>query len=121
MFQYSFERLEVWQLSIQLVEDIYSVTNYFPEQEKFGLTSQIRRAAISVSNNLAEGNSRMTNKSQANFIQIAYSSLIEVLNMLIISNKLNYITAELLLANRARIEELTNKINALYNHKLRNS
>ena len=62
---YSFEKLLVWQESVQLVKDIYRITNNFPSEEKFGLISQLRRASVSISSNLAEGTSRKTNKDKA--------------------------------------------------------
>ena len=72
MFEYSFEKLEVWKESIKLVKLIYSITNQFPLEEKFGLVSQFRRASISISSNLAEGTSRITNKDKAHFTIISY-------------------------------------------------
>ena len=68
--QYAFEKLSVWQDSKELVKLIYEVTGNFPPDERYGLTSQIRRAAISVSSNLAEGTSRTTNADQARFTTI---------------------------------------------------
>ncbi len=90
MFTYSFEKLEVWKLSRSLVRQIYTITHTFPDKEKYGLTQQIRRAAISIASNLAEGTSRQTPKENANFTQIAFSSLMELLNQLIIANDLEY-------------------------------
>ena len=84
-YQYNFERLEIWELSISFSVEIYSATGKFPPTEKYGLISQIRRAANSISANIAEGNSRLGNKEKARFIQIAYGSAIEVLNHLILS------------------------------------
>ena len=117
MYQFHFEKLEIWELSIALTVKIYKITRSFPAEEKFGITSQIRRAATSVSANIAEGSGRKSIKDKARFFQIAYSSLLEVLNFLIISNKLFYVTNELLLETRKDIEELANKINA-YHKKL---
>lgn len=80
LYKFSFEKLTVWIDSKELVKLIYSVTKTFPQEEKFGLTSQLRRASISVASNLAEGTSRKTNKDKAHFTTISYSSLKEVLN-----------------------------------------
>ena len=118
MFTYSFEKLEVWQLSRSLVKTIYSITNNFPSEEKYGITSQIRRAAISVSSNLAEGSSRKTPKEQARFTQIAFASLLELLNQLIICNDLQYISEKELLKIREDIEMISNKLNSLYNSQI---
>ena len=118
MHQYPFEKLEIWRLSIDLTIKIYSITASFPSEEKFGITNQLRRAANSVSANIAEGASRLGEKDKARFFQIAYSSLMEVLNFLIISEKLNFIPYETLSELRNLIEELSNKINA-YHKKLK--
>jgi len=64
MFKYSFEKLEVWKESVKLVKLIYAMTNQFPQEEKFGLVSQLRRASISISSNLSEGTSRITNNDK---------------------------------------------------------
>ncbi len=94
MFIYSFEKLEVWQGSRLFVKEIYAATQQFPEKEKYGLISQINRAAVSVSSNIAEGASRTSLKDQAHFYQLAYSSLIEVLNQLILSVDLGFLSVE---------------------------
>ena len=62
MYLFSFEKLKVWKCSIDLTKSIYELTNRFPENEKFGLVSQLRRASVSVASNLAEGTSRNTNQ-----------------------------------------------------------
>jgi four helix bundle protein len=82
---YSFEKLEAWQHAKRLAVWIYKTTAKFPEEEKFGLISQMRRAAIAIASNLAEGTSKVTSKDQSHFSTIFYSSTIELLNDLIIS------------------------------------
>ncbi|WGK63984.1 four helix bundle protein [Croceiramulus getboli] len=79
-YEFSFEKLEVWSDAKDLVKQIYTQTKKFPDDEKFSLTSQLRRAAVSVGSNLAEGTSRRSKKDQAHFSNLAYSSLMEVLN-----------------------------------------
>ncbi len=118
MYIYSFEKLDVWQLSRELVKEIYHLTNKFPDEERFGLTSQIRRATISISSNLAEGSARKTAKDQAHFTTISYGSLMEMLNQLIISSDLEYITYEELKQIRPSIEKIGNKLNSLRNSQL---
>jgi len=110
---FSFEKLIVWQKAKQLGLAIYKTTPSFPTDEKFGLVSQIRRSAISVSSNLAEGSARQSGKDKARFSEIAYSSLIEVLNQLIISLELNYISEKTYNNLRLHIEEISRMINAL--------
>jgi len=115
---YSFEKLNVWKESLELVTSIYKITNNFPREEKFGLISQIRRATVSVSSNLAEGTSRKTNKDKAHFTTISFSSAMEVLNQLIISKELDYISENDYILVRQRIEKITNMLNSLRNSQL---
>jgi len=98
---------------------IYLKTNSFPLSEQFGLTNQIRRAAVSVASNIAEGSSRKTKKEQARFTQIAYSSLMELLSQIIISCELLFLNNEDYSLIRAKIESLTLKINALHKSQIR--
>lgn len=115
---YSFEKLEVWQESLVLVKLIYSITDSFPSEEKFGLTSQLRRASISISSNLAEGTSRRTQKDKAHFTTISFSSAMEVLNQLIIGKDLGFISENDYILARNKIEKITNMLNALRNYQL---
>lgn len=115
---YSFEKLDAWQEARKLVVWIYKVTAAFPVEEKFGISMQLRRAAVSVVSNLAEGSARKTAKDQAHFTQMAYSSIVEVLNQLIISSDLQFLTYEQLAEGRIQIENLTFKVAALRNSQL---
>ena len=119
MHIFSFEKLEVWKEAIKLAVKTYNTTGLFPLEEKFGLTSQMRRCSVSVSSNIAEGTARLTNKDKAHFMTMAYSSPIELLNQSIISKELNFISEENYLDIRKDIESITNKINALRNHFLK--
>lgn len=110
---YSFEKLECWQHARQMAEWTYLATKEFPQEEKFGLVSQMRRAAISVASNIAEGTSRKTSKDQAHFSTIAYSSTIELLNDLIITQDLNFLSKELHEQGRELIERQTLLISGL--------
>ena len=121
MYTYQFEKLDVWHMSKKLVIKVYTITKAFPADEKFGLVNQMRRAAVSVSSNIAEGSSRNTQKDQANFYGIAYSSLMELLNQLIISNELTWIRSEELSDIRNDIEAVSFKINALRKSILKNT
>jgi four helix bundle protein len=84
------KELSVWKESVRMVTDIYGITKKFPIEEKFGLTNQIRRAAVSVPSNIAEGAARSSNKEFKQFLYIALGSLSELETQLIISNNLNY-------------------------------
>ena len=108
---YAFEKLQVWQSSRLFVGKLYSITVDFPDHEKFGITSQIRRAAISIATNLSEGSGRKTKKDKAYFTTVAYSSLMETLNLLIISFDLGYIDQNQLDQLRTSIEEISYMLN----------
>ena len=111
--QFSFEKLDVWKNSIDLTVAIYKLTDSFPVDEKYNLTSQIRRACVSVSSNIAEGNYRITNKDKGHFMTMAYGSIMEVINQLIIANRLNYVSDEKLNYLRDDIQLIANQINKL--------
>jgi len=111
---YSFEKLQVWQDCRILVKKIYKLTAKFPDEEKFGIVSQMRRASISVISNIAEGSSRTSLKDKANFYTIAYSSLMEMVSQLIISYDLDYISEEIYVALRNEIYPISFKLNALH-------
>ncbi|WP_320167918.1 four helix bundle protein [Mangrovibacterium marinum] len=114
-YQYPFEKLDVWRLSIKLAKMVYKTSISFPETEKFGLTNQIRRAAVSISSNIAEGSARMSSKDQARFYEIAFGSLMEVTSQLILAVELEYIPQETNADFRPKIDEIANKLNALRN------
>lgn len=84
----------------------------------YELSSQLKRASLSVSSNIAEGSSRISGKDRAHFFVMAFSSLMEALNQLIIANDLDYLSDEELSALRVKISELSNKLNALRNSQL---
>lgn len=88
--QFPFEKLEVWQDARKLVVAVYECVKAFPKEERFGLTSQLTRASISVANNLAEGSGRSSLKDQAHFSSQAYSSLMETASDLIIASGLKF-------------------------------
>ena len=113
MYIYSFEKLEVWQLSRKLVKEVYSLTEKFPTEEKFSLINQMRRASISVSSNIAEGSSRSSLKDQIHFLEIAYGSLMELYTQVYISMDLAYIDEKQQQDIGLLIKEITNKLNAL--------
>lgn len=118
MYQHSFEKLNVWQDSIDLVEIIYKIVKKFPSDEKFGLISQMKRCSVSISSNLAEGTSRITNKDKAHFSTIAFSSTMELLCQVEICKRLGFITGEEHLGLRENILKVSNKINSLRKSQL---
>lgn len=86
-----FKDLEIWKLSRQFCSEIYVTTSSFPDNEKFGLTNQLRRASVSVPSNIAEGCSRNSNKDFSRFLEIAIGSIYEIETQLLISFDLGYI------------------------------
>jgi four helix bundle protein len=84
----SYKDLEVWNVSMNFVESIYDVTRNFPKEEIYGLTSQIRRAAVSIPTNLAEGAARKTQKDFAHFVSIAYGSCCELETLIAVSKRI---------------------------------
>lgn len=91
---HNFKELKVWQKSRHLVKEVYLLTKKFPKDELFGLTSQVRRAAVSIPSNIAEGCGRNTDKDTKRFIDIAQGSSFEVETQMILAYDLEYITKE---------------------------
>lgn len=116
---FGFEKLEVWQKSIEFCELIYSVTQEFPKEEIYGLSSQIRRAVVSISSNIAEGSSKKSLKDQARFSEIAFCSLMEIINQLILAKNLKYLSDEVYVKCRSEAESLSRLINAYKNSQTR--
>jgi four helix bundle protein len=116
--QFSFEKLDVWQNARVLAKNIYIATRSFPSDEKYGLTQQMRRAALSVCANLAEGTTRITAKDQAHFTTISFGSMMELMNHLIIAFDLNYINEESLKNFRSQIQPLSVKLSNLKKSQL---
>ena len=94
MPQFGFQRLEVYQLAKALVLKSYQLTKKFPPDEKYALVQQINRAAISIPSNIVEGYGRTSAKDKSHFLNMAYSSMMELVCQYEISNALGYITDE---------------------------
>lgn len=88
----SYKELIVWQKSITLVKEIYKITSTLPENEKFGLISQMRRASVSIPSNIAEGWGRLSRKNYIQFLRISRGSLFELETQILITKELNYIS-----------------------------
>lgn len=113
--EYSFEKLTVWNEIRDLIRLIYYLTSIFPIEEKFGISNQMRRSAISIGSNLAEGSSKKSSKDQSRFYNISYSSLMELLSQTIVCKDLNYIDEEKYFAIRNSIQSISYKLNSLRN------
>ena len=107
---HNLEQLKVWHLAMDIAKDIYVLTNEFPSDEKFGLTAQIRRAAVSIASNIAEGAGRYSDKEFAHFLSIASGSSYEVRTQLLIAVSLNYITQNKIDPLLTRLSELEKMI-----------
>ena len=117
-FKFAFEKLNFWQKVRKLSFEVYRDTKLFPKEEKFGLTNQMRRASVSICSNIAEGSSRTSSKDQAHFYQLSYSSLMELMNQIIIANDLEYLTNEQEKNYRLKVEKTANMLNALRKSRL---
>jgi len=113
--EYSFQKLKVWQEAKRLVVDVYHLLDSFPKFEKYALCDQIRRAIVSVPSNIAEGSGRRSLKEQIHFLEIAYGSLMETYNQLLIAIDLTYITEESVEAIKPSIDAVAKMINGLSN------
>jgi len=105
--------LIVWQKSIDIAVQVYRLTEKFPSHEKFGLTSQLTRAAASVAANIAEGNARGSSKDYAHFLSIARGSLMETETFLTLATRLNYLQSVELQPTLALIQEIDRMLNVL--------
>ncbi len=113
MNRYSYKNLNVYQDAKAFVVAVYKLLDSFPDTEKFALCNQIRRAAISVTSNIAEGVSRTSNKEKVHFLEIAYASLMEVDSQLDVSVDLGYITKEQYNTIEEKIDGIARQLSAL--------
>ena len=91
---FNFEKLEVWKKSIDLADTVYHRTRAFPAEERFGLTNQLRRAAVSVSSNIAEGSSRRSKLDFVRFIEIGTGSVFELASQIFIARRQGFLSEE---------------------------
>ena len=109
----SYRDLEVWKLSIDFVKKVYQVTHNFPDSEKFGLINQIRRAAVSIPSNIAEGQGRNSTKEFKQFLAISLGSLAELETQLIIAKEIEYLTQDGLDALLSPLDRIRKMIKGL--------
>ena len=110
---YAFENMKAWQEARKLVGEVYRLLENFPKFENYALCDQIRRSIISVPSNLAEGSGRISVKEQLHFYEIAYGSLMESYNQLIIAMDLEYISKENLNRIEPQIDAVARMLNGL--------
>lgn len=116
--EYSFEKLAAWKKAKELAIWIYQVTKDFPNEEKYGLISQMRRCGIGIPSHLAEGSGRITGKDKAHFTAIAYSTLMELLNQAIISFELGFLSREDYIETRRLVQALSKMLSNLRSSQL---
>ena len=100
------KNLKVWEKAVDLAEDIYTITKNFPKEELYGIVSQIRRAAVSISANIAEGAARNSNKEYVQFLYIALGSLSELETELIVSKRVGYLKDEFIFNKIVEVRKL---------------
>lgn len=114
----SYKELRVWQRGIDLVEEIYALVKLFPKEEMYALSDQIRRAAISIPSNIAEGHGRHTNKDFLKFLTISRGSLYELSTQIEICSRLGYGQASRINTIKSMIEEIGKIINSLISYRI---
>ena len=109
----NYKDLEVWQKGRLLVKQVYVLTHYFPKEEQYGLSSQLRRAAVSIPSNIAEGHSRSGTKDFIQFISIAIGSLAEVETQIILAEDLEFVSNVQTISLYKMIDELQRMLHGL--------
>ncbi|MCO5189718.1 MAG: four helix bundle protein [Anaerolineae bacterium] len=117
----SYRDLIVWQKSITLTKTIYAMTNAFPQSETYGLSNQLRRAAVSVPSNIAEGQVRQSTAEFRRFLSIALGSLAEVDTQLVIAYELGYISIHQLNTTESSVTEIRKMLYSLMKHLSRSN
>jgi four helix bundle protein len=113
MTEFRFEKLVVWQKAIDFADLIYDETQQFPDDEKYGLSSQVKRASVSVSSNIAEGSGRISDTDFARFLEISYGSLMEVVSQAYLSQRRGFVSRPELEQIRSQALELSRMLSGL--------
>ena len=110
-----FRKMLIWERSLRFVTTTYSFTKLFPDDERFGLISQMRRAAVSISSNIAEGSARNSDIEFKRFLEIALGSAFELETQLIVSAEMNYLNIEKFNEYLSELQEIQKMINSFIN------
>ena len=110
---FNFEKLDVWQKAIDFADLVYNSTRNFPSEERFGLTNQMRRAAVSISSNIAEGTSRMSQTDFKRFVEIATGSVFEVISQAFIGKRQGLLTQDAFSSLYSAAEEVGRMLSGL--------
>jgi four helix bundle protein len=116
---FGFEKLDVWQSAIDFADSIYRTTKNFPAEERFGLTSQVRRSSVSVAANIAEGNGRFSQKDYVRFLEISYGSLMETVSHLAVARRQIFLNEPRHAALYSDAERLARMLSGLRSSQLR--
>ena len=115
-----YKDLKVWVKSIELVAEVYDLVKLLPGEERYGLSDQMRRAAVSIPSNIAEGHGRHTDKEFIKFLSISRGSLFELETHLEICRRLNYMDASTLSGVGEKITEISKMLNSLIRYRIKN-
>ena len=107
---HNFKKLDVWVKSMDLVTEIYQLTNAFPNHERFGLISQMQRSAVSIPSNIAEGSAKSSNKDFSRFLEMSIGSSFELETQLILATNLKYLDSENSITIQNKISEIQKMI-----------
>lgn len=110
---FGFENLEVWKKAIEMAKVVYEITTNFPSEERFGLVNQMRRSAVSISANIAEGVSRWSRNEQTRFVEIAYGSLMELISEAKIAEQQNFLSSTYYTKLHIKAEEISRMLSGL--------
>lgn len=110
---FGFENLDVWKRAIELAKSIYEMTANFPSEERFGLVTQMRRCAVSVSANIAEGFSRWSPNEQGRFMEVSFGSLMELISEAKIAEQQNFISNAYYIKLHDEVEEISRMLSGL--------
>jgi four helix bundle protein len=117
MLVHNYEKLIVWQKSVDLVENIYQLTSIFPKEEIYGITSQMRRSAVSIPSNIAEGARRNSQKEFHQFLNIAFASGAELETQIKITKRLKFTDELKFMKSEELLEEVMKMLNKLIQSK----
>jgi four helix bundle protein len=110
---FNFEKLNVWQRAIDFADLVYNKTRAFPSDQRFGLTNQLRRAAVSISSNIAEGSSRSSRNDFARFVEIATGSVFEIVSQAFIAHRQSFLSEDRFRKIYTDAEELSRMLSGL--------
>jgi four helix bundle protein len=110
-----YSELKVWQKSMELVDELYTLSSQFPQSERFGISSQLQRAAVSIPSNIAEGHGRKSTQAFVNYLSIAFGSLLEVQTLILIAERRKYVDNDKTASLLAQTDQIGKMLSGLKN------